>query len=68
MSQPLPATPAPGTLEAYCQGFDSLFDNRSQRDGFRRYQEGLLLPLERNKTLTALANAEPVVGAQNPSV
>jgi hypothetical protein len=26
--------------------------------------EGLLLPAERNKTLTALANTEPVVGAQ----
>ena len=68
MSQPLPATAAPGPLEAYCQGFDPLFDNRSQRDGFRRYQEGLLLPRERNKTLTALANAEPIVGAQNPQV
>ncbi len=68
MSQPLPAAPAPGPLEAYCRGFDPLFDNVRQRDGFRRYQEGLLLPLERNKTLTALANAEPIVGAQNPSV
>ena len=32
--------------------------------GFRRYLEGLLLPAERNKTLTALANTEPVAGAQ----
>ena len=31
---------------------------------FRRYLEGLLLPTERNKTLTALANTEPVAGAQ----
>ena len=38
----------------------------NQRDGFRRYLEGLLLPIERNKTLTALANTEPVVGAQHP--
>jgi hypothetical protein len=29
--------------------------NRAQREGFRRYLEGLLLPEERNKTLTALA-------------
>ena len=37
---------------------------RAQREAFRRYLEGLLLPAERNKTLTALANTEPVVGAQ----
>ena len=30
----------------------------------RRYLEGLLLLAERNKTLTALANTEPVAGAQ----
>ena len=68
MSQRLPAIPAPGPLEEYCQGFDALFESLSQREGFRRYQEGLVLPLERNKTLTALANAEPIVGAQNPQV
>ncbi len=37
---------------------------RAQRHGFRRCLEGLLLPAERNKTLTALTNTEPVVGAQ----
>src|SRR5579859_7749116 len=61
-----PVTAAPGPLEAYCQHFDALFGQRSQRDSFRRYLEGLLLPRERNKTLTALANTEPVVGAQLP--
>lgn len=59
-------TRAPGPLEAYCQQFDALFTKCNQRDGFRRYLEGLLLPQERNKTLTALANTEPVVGAQQP--
>jgi SRSO17 transposase len=44
--------------------FDDLFRARAQRHGFRRYLEGLLLPAERNKTLTALVNTEPVVGAQ----
>src|SRR5215218_8997935 len=44
--------------------FDDLFGARAQRDGFRRYLEGLLLPAERNKTLTALANTEPLKGAQ----
>jgi hypothetical protein len=62
------ASPAPGPLEAYAQAFDDLFGTLSQREGFRRYLEGLLLPTERNKTLTALANAEPIVGSQQPAV
>src|SRR5437870_7374334 len=61
-----PVSPAPGPLEAYCQQLDPLFTQRNQRDSLRRYLEGLLLPQERNKTLTALANTEPVVGAQHP--
>src|SRR3954453_10483575 len=64
MTQRLPVPPAPGSLETYCQQFDPLFRQRPQRQVFRRYLEGLLLPTERNKTLTALANTEPVVGAQ----
>jgi SRSO17 transposase len=59
-------SPAPGPLEAYCRHFDALFSQRNQRASFRRYLEGVLLPQERNKTLTALANTEPVVGAQDP--
>jgi hypothetical protein len=51
-------------LEGYATRFDDLFLARAQREGFRRYLEGLLLPAERNKTLTALANTEPVLGAQ----
>ncbi len=61
----LPVEPAPGPLEEYAAHFDDLFRARAQREGFRRYLEGLLLPAERNKTLTALANAEPVTGAQH---
>jgi SRSO17 transposase len=51
-------------LEDYAARFDYLFTSRAQREGFRRYLEGLLLADERNKTLTALANTEPVTGAQ----
>src|SRR5215210_2590678 len=61
-----PVSPAPGPLEDYALLFDPLFAKRNQRDTFRRYLEGLLLPTERNKTLTALANTEPVVAAQHP--
>ncbi len=65
MTKRLPTGAAPGPLEEYAARFDDLFGARAQREGFRRYLEGLLLPAERNKTLTALANAEPVVGAQH---
>ncbi len=64
MTRRLPVAPSPGPLEEYAARFDDLFRARAQREGFRRYLEGLLLPAERNKTLTALANTEPVAGAQ----
>jgi SRSO17 transposase len=65
MTKRSPVSPAPGPLKNYAARFDDLFGGaRAQRRAFRRYLEGLLLPAERNKTLTALANTEPVVGAQ----
>ncbi len=66
MTKRLPVTVAPGPLERYAVAFDSLFGQRNQRQAFRRCLEGLLLPAERNKTLTMLANTEPIVGAQEP--
>lgn len=63
MSHRLPVLAAPGPLEDFAQAFDDLLERRSQREALRRYLEGLLLPTERNKTLTALANAEPIAGA-----
>jgi SRSO17 transposase len=63
---PVAATAEP--LEAFVTRFDDLFTRLNQRQAFRRYLEGLLLSSERNKTLTALANAEPIVGALHPSV
>ena len=64
MSQRLACPPAPGPLEAYAATFDGLFGTLAQRRSFREYLQGLLLPRERNKTLTALAGTETVVGAQ----
>ena len=61
-----PALPEP--LEAYAVRFDPLLHTPAQRRGFRAYVSGLLLPRERNKTLTALVGAEPVVEAQAAAV
>jgi DDE superfamily endonuclease len=60
-----PVPPAPGPLEAYAVQFDDLFSRANQRHAFRQYLKGLLLPAERNKTVTAIANTEPIVGAQH---
>ena len=54
MTKRLPVTAAPAPLEEYAAQFDDLFAQRSQREAFRRYLEGLLLPAERNKTLAHL--------------
>ncbi len=59
-----PCAAAPGPLEAYASQFDDRFSALAQRESFRAYLQGLLLPRDRNKTLTALAGTEPVVGAQ----
>ena len=64
MTQRQPCPPAPGPLEAYAQQFDACFASLAQRRAFRAYLHGLLLPRERNKTLTGLAGTEPVLGAQ----
>src|SRR3954454_7147142 len=64
MSQRLACPPAPGPLEDFAAPFDALFDTLAQRRSFREYLQGLLLPRERNKTLTALVGTEPVAGAQ----
>jgi SRSO17 transposase len=66
MSKRRPATPLPGLLEAFAAQFDALFSKLNQRDAFRQYLANLLLPTERNKTLTALANTEPFLGAHHP--
>ncbi|WP_250569314.1 IS701 family transposase [Streptomyces sp. CJ_13] len=68
MTRRVPCPPAPGPLEAYAAQFDDLFSTLAQRRGFREYLTGLLLPRDRNKTLTCLAGVEPVAGAQHPAV
>src|SRR6476661_10084432 len=59
-----PSSAAPGPLEDWAREVDDLFGVLAQREGFRAYLQGLLLPRDRNKTLTGLVGTEPVVGAQ----
>src|SRR6516162_4453474 len=68
MTKPVACPPAPGPLEGYAARFDDLFGRLAQRWGFREFLAGLLAPRDRNKTLTALAGAEPVAGAQHAAV
>src|SRR5260370_19784188 len=68
MTRRLPCPVAPGPLEGYAARFDDLFGSLAQRRGLRESLGGLLAPRDRNKTLTALAGAEPVTGAQHRSV
>jgi hypothetical protein len=63
-----PGPRAPGPLEDYAAKFDGLFRSLAQRRGVRDYLQGLLLPRDRNKTLTGLAGAEPITGAQHREV
>src|SRR5882724_3512590 len=68
MTKRIEVARAPAPLEEYIKHFDPLFGKSNQREGFRQYLEGLLLPSERHKTLTGLVNTEPIVGAQVPRV
>jgi SRSO17 transposase len=68
MTRRVPCPAAPGPLEEYAARFDDLFHSLAQRRGFREYLAGLLAPRDRNETLTALAGAKPVSGAQHPAV
>jgi hypothetical protein len=61
-----PTVPLP--LEQYARAFDDLFHTHIQRQRFREYLAGLLLPRDRNKTLTALVGAEPITQAQTAPV
>jgi SRSO17 transposase len=68
MTNRLPCPPAPGPLEDYAAQFDALFARLAQRRSLRAYLQGLLLARDRNKTMTALAGAEPILGAQHAAV
>jgi SRSO17 transposase len=59
---PTPRKPTPPTTEAidaFCSGFDDLFCRSQEREAFRQYLIGLLLPREHNKTVVELAAIVP---------
>jgi hypothetical protein len=60
--------PVPLPLDQYASAYDDLFHTSIQRRRFRDYLAGLLLPRDRNKTLTALVGAEPITQAQTAPV
>jgi SRSO17 transposase len=68
MPTPRQALSVPLPLEEYAHAFDDLFHTHIQRRRFREYLAGLLLPRDRNKTLTALVGAEPIMQAQTAPV
>src|ERR1041385_5073716 len=61
---------APGPLEGHAARFDDLVGSLAPRRGrgFRECVPGLRARGDGNKTLTALAGAEPVAGAGHPAV
>lgn len=60
--------PAPDPVEDYLARFDDLLVSRAQRQALRDYVVALLQPRDRNKTLTALAGAEPGIGSTHREV
>jgi hypothetical protein len=46
-----PTVPTTDAIDCFCAQFADLFTRRAARQAFRHYLIGLLLPLERNKTM-----------------
>jgi SRSO17 transposase len=67
-THPHDAAVVPLPLEQYAYAFDDLFHTHIQRRRCREYLAGLLVPRDRNKTLTARAGAEPLTQAQTAPV
>jgi hypothetical protein len=68
MPTPHETLAVPQPLDQYARAFDDLFHTHIQRRRFREYLAGLLLPRDRNKTLSALVGAEPIEQAQTAPV
>src|SRR5215831_10098558 len=54
-----PTVPTAEAIDQFCASFDRLFARREERQAFRQYLIGLLLPRAHNKTLVELASLVP---------
>ncbi len=54
-----PSQTTTNAVDGYASQYDRLFNRVSQRNSFRQYPSGLLLPLETNKHLRGIAAAVP---------
>jgi hypothetical protein len=68
VTEPVACPPAPGPLEGYSARFDDLSLMWRSAGGSGSTWRGCWRRGDQNKTLTALAGAEPVTGAQHPEV
>ena len=53
------SSPTVEAIDRFCAHFDYLFCRLAERQAFRQYLIGLLLPREQNKTLTVLSSLVP---------
>lgn len=54
-----PTAPTAEAIDQFCASFDPLFSRWEERQAFRHYLIGLLLPREHNKTAVELAALVP---------
>jgi SRSO17 transposase len=59
-----PTTPTAEAIDHFCAAFDPLFPRWEERQAFRHYLIGLLLPREHNKTVVELAALVPGANRQ----
>lgn len=65
MSQRKPNRPIAEAIDEFAAHFDSLFKRLSQRENFRYYLSGLLIPIETNKHLRGIAAAVPEANVES---
>ena len=59
-----PTAPTAEAIDQFCAAFDPLFPRFEERQAFRHYLIGLLLPREHNKTVVELAALVPGANRQ----
>jgi SRSO17 transposase len=59
-----PTVPTAEAIDQFCASFDDLFARWEERQAFRHYLIGLLLPREHNKTVVELATIVPGANRQ----